>query len=202
MHFFYREVRDKFPDLHKHKRMNFGISALNGTFFPKESEELKKAKKIYIVGEVDIQIEKKKILLSEYITWANQDGKTDPLEQLKNSTIIILHQDAGSINSTLDEIAKVFDKALKWTPQQKEQVLKNHVAFIRYLFAHAMPYQRGSAAIAEWLERAIYASHGFECTHSGKTMGDMEAFIAPTWDVFEEKYAETVTLTKVKGKKN
>ena len=44
--------------------------------------------------------------------------------------------------------------------QQQNQVFL--IWLIQYLFAHAMPYMRGTASIAEWLESAIYLFHGFD----------------------------------------
>jgi hypothetical protein len=46
---------------------------------------------------------------------------------------------------------------------------------------HCMPFCRGSAAIGEWLQEAIYTSHGLEINSTGY---DLKAISSPTLDEF------------------
>lgn len=148
-------------------------------------------KSIYAIGTVRIQFGNKMYALSKYITWACRDGVTDPADRMLNTVGVILHQDRFLLNDSIDEIAKIFKKAIEWDRSQDLQVLKNDVGLIRYLFAHAMPFSRGSAAIGEWIEKLVYRVHNYDCVHSAKTLGDMEAFIAPLWSTFQKKIYET-----------
>lgn len=157
--------------------------------------DINNIRSIYAIGTVRIQIDDKMYALSKYITWACQDHTTDPLERMQHTTAVILHQDRFLLNETLNEIAKIFKQAMLWDRSQDLQALKNDVGLIRYLFAHAMPFSRGSATIAEWMEKLIYRAHNFDCLHVANTMGDMEAFVAPLWSTFQNNaYNATFSL--------
>jgi hypothetical protein len=153
-------------------------------------------KSIYVLGKVRIEIDKKMYALSEYLTWTYQDHTTDPVERMKHSTVVIIHQDEFLIEPTVKEISSIFEKAILWNKEKDSiETLKKEVALIRYLFAHSMPYSRGSAAIGEWIEKSVYSYHNFSCEHKSTTMGDLEAFAAPLFSSFLEKYDATVTIT-------
>ena len=58
-----------------------------------------------------------------------------------------------------------------------------------------MPFIRGSAAIAEWLEAAIYHYHGFtEFHHSKTSLSDLEALTSLTLEDFMKRYDRTIAL--------
>lgn len=114
---------------------------------------------------------------------------------MQHTTAVILHQDRFLLKETLNEIAKIFKQAMQWDRSQPIQALKNDVGLFRYLFAHAMPFSRGSAAVAEWIEKLIYRAHHFDCQHATHTMGDLEAFVAPLWPTFQNNaYDATLSL--------
>jgi hypothetical protein len=63
--------------------------------------------------------------------------------------------------------------------------LKEKVVKFRYFFAHMSVYSRGSAAIGEWIEKAIYKSHGFSLEYKypildcdERPLADLDAFIS------------------------
>jgi len=49
-----------------------------------------------------------------------------------------------------NEMAQEFKQMLEWDGSEQKQ-LQEQMALFQYLFAHAMPELRGSAAISEWL---------------------------------------------------
>jgi len=190
LHFVYEGIQNFFPS---HENVYDAKKNLVGTRKIPQS-----FKSIFIVAKTFIEIDKKMHALSEFVTWTYRDFTTDPVDRMKTSTIVIVHQDRFLIDPTLTEISKIFEKALSWNDQHSLTELKDDTALIRYLFAHSMPSARGSAAEAEWLEEFLYEAHGFSCTHLSDTLGDMEAFVAPLWSTFRTQlYDKTIELKKV-----
>jgi hypothetical protein len=75
--------------------------------------------------------------------------------------------------------------------------LKGKVAKFRYFFAHASIYLRGSAAIGEWIEKAIYKSHGLSLEYKYPTLdrperplADLDAFLSFGPSEFIADYCE------------
>lgn len=101
----------------------------------------------------------------------------------------VVQQDPFDIEKTLRSVRAAFDKAMKWTSERPEEDLKIAMGLIRYQFAHAMPFKRGSAAIAEWLETAIYRYHGFDRFQQPcDRLLDLDAFTAFSLKEFMENY--------------
>ncbi|WP_068468993.1 hypothetical protein [Candidatus Protochlamydia phocaeensis] len=183
-----REISNSFPYSQK-------ILTPEGVQIKKNADYLKS---LFLFGKVRLEMNGKMYALSEYVTWSHQDLRTDPVERIKRSVVVIMHQDQFLIDETLEEIARIFEKAMQWDSSTGDkQAFIQQVALIRYLFAHCMPYQRGSAAIGEWLEKLIYQAKGFACEHSSHTLGDMEALAAPLLPDFLKVYETTINLSKL-----
>ncbi len=69
--------------------------------------------------------------------------------------------------------------------------LKELIGQIRYAFAQATPYLRGSASIAEWVERVLYKLHGMHFTPLPQA--DCEALTLPKAE-FMDLYRSRVEL--------
>jgi Avirulence protein len=201
-----KEVKKKCPEFYRHDKIGELLRGLNYTYPTKKIDADGKINPRYspnnlrnllVFGKLRIEIGGGKYALSEYITWAHLDGRTDPVERMKNTHVTILHQDRFLIDDMLQETASIFERAIRADSSiEKVTELKDQAAFIRYLFAHAMPFSRGSAAIGEWIENMIYQYHGYEVERNPKTMGDLEA-LTTLWSTFrEEKYDGTITLKK------
>ena len=157
-------------------------------------------KNILLLATTKIFIKNKMVPLTQFWTWTYQTHVDDPVERMKHSKILMIQQDRFLIDETMQEIAIIFEKALRWDKKSGLQNLKDEVSLIRYLFAHTMPTIRGSAAIGEWLEKCIYETHDIKCTHVEKTMGDMEAFVSCLWSTFHDKlYDTTIQLSDMEG---
>ena len=101
--------------------------------------------------------------LSQYITWMYSDLKHDPIEKMSaHSKVILLHTDPTATQKINHQLRPLFNSIMNWDQSQGQEKLHDLSAQIQYLFAHAMPYMRGTASIAEWLESAIYQFHGFD----------------------------------------
>lgn len=134
--------------------------------------------------------------LSHYVTWMYRTFKDDPVEHMKERSIIsILHQDTFLIKPMLNDIAKVFKEAIEWNRENIKD-LKERVALLQYELAHAMPFHRGSAAISEWIEMAIYEFHGYKLTYNPKKMVNLEALTSMLPD-FVKNYDSLVTLEEL-----
>lgn len=202
-----KTIKEKFPDYYAYGRMSYVLQGLNATYpSPEISMVLGKriikgnpyhAKSMYIVGKARIEIDSKMYALGEVVTWTYQDFSTDPVERMENSVAFILHQDRFLIDPTLNEIASIFEKAVLWERSKDLEGLKDNTALLRYLFAYAMPFARGSASVGEIFEKLTFLFHDYVCKHNPDTMGDMEAFTAPLWSTFrKEKYDSTIILCK------
>lgn len=142
--------------------------------------------------------------MTEYFTWLyeslqwveDQDPEEHPLKcMLECSKVLMMQQDVLLIQKTLEEIAKVFKRAMLWTREQPLSDLKNTMAEFCYLAAHNMRDIRGTAAETEWLERAIYNSHGVEYSLRDKgKLVDLEAFANPLFSEFVKEYDKMVEL--------
>ncbi len=154
-------------------------------------------KSLYLYGTSRLEIDGKMYALSNYLTWLYCTCDTDPVERMKECSIVwVLHHDTFLIEKTLNDASKVFEQAVRWN-QNDESVrsLKERVGLLRYEFAHIMPFLRGSASIGEWLETALYRYHGFlSMHHNCDKMGDLEALTALTLRQFMDCYDSTIVL--------
>jgi hypothetical protein len=124
---------------------------------------LKNLKSHFALATVRLEINSKLFSLSRYLTWMYVDEATDPVERmLQNSVVRIIHQDNFLIDDTLQAIAELFEKAVRWDNKTESlDELKRKVALFRFTYAHCMPCCRGDGAIGDWLELALYRFHGF-----------------------------------------
>ena len=140
-----------------------------------------------------LEVNNKLLALSQYLTWMERDDLNDPVDKMTGRAVLIIYaQDPFLIATTLDEIAKIFKEALEWDGQNI-QTLKDRASLIQYTLSHTMPFQRGSAAIAEWFEKAIYLCHGYVLTYLRSP--NMIALTSPL-DRFVEAYDSIVKLEK------
>ncbi len=90
-------------------------------------------------------------------------------------------------------LAGSFEECVNSKGKDPETIKKNVAAF-RYLFAHAMPYERGSAAIGEWFEKAIYKHCGYD--FSSGSSADLNALTSLSMSDFEGVYLLNAVLTE------
>ena len=152
----------------------------------------------WVLATIRFEVDNKMYALSQYLTWLYRDYSTDPFEHMKeNSIISVVHQDPFLINPMLQDIAKIFQKVIEYRDGDVAK-LKNTVALLQYEIAHAMPFKRGSAAISEWLEMAIYRYHGFKMTYNSGVMVNLEA-LTLTPAQFVREYEKMIKLQKIEN---
>ncbi len=201
-----KELKAKGPKLYERFSMPANLGHLITTYpspktFPDGSYEgnLDHLKNLFAMCTLRLEIDGKLYALSRYLTWLYQDYQTDPVERMaKRSIGIIVHQDPFLIEATLQEIAKVFEKAILWDRATDSlQELKNRVALLRFLYAHCMPCVRGDGAVGDWLELAIYRYHGFIHTHhNSSTLPCFEPLASLRLSHYLGRYDRTITVTE------
>ena len=141
----------------------------------------------FITKNISITIDDTNYRLSKYFTCFV--GSID--DMVADFEVIVIHQDSQWIEGFLEKISEVYQQAIQWTGYIDS--LMQMMALFRYEFAHCMPFHRGSAAIAEWMETAIYRYHGFEnFDYNPDKMVDLEALIS-NYDDFLLNYPSMIT---------
>ncbi len=131
--------------------------------------------------------------ISEYLIGFNDQAPKDTLQCMRENAItVILHQDAFLVDSMLADVAHLFKEALEWDGSDPK-MLKGRVALLQYELAHAMPFKRGTAAISEWLEMALYRHHGFNLIYNPEKNVNLEALTSPL-SQFMEGYDSMLTI--------
>ena len=201
-------LKTSVPDLYKRLRISLYLREIALSFpSPKKittpsgevtvAENEGNLKSLYVLATNRLEVNGKLYAISQYLTWMYCNHSEDPVDRMvRHSKVMIIHQDTFLTEDTLKDISKVFKETVLWNRDEESLVhLKNKVALLRYEFSHNMPFQRGSAAIGEWLEIAIYRYHGFTKSHHSKTyLTDLEALTSFSLDDFLKRYDKTITI--------
>lgn len=175
--------------------------------YPKEVSKvvLGNRKSMYVHVLLRTEVDGDLYAMTDYITWMYEKKQWvqykcpehHPIKRMtERSKVMLLHQDEYLIEKTLEEIAKVFERAAMWDRNSQDlQALKDIMALFCYLSAHNIRDVRGSAAETEWLECAIYESLKVEAKYDKERMVDLEAFANPLFSQFKKAYCEMVELT-------
>lgn len=158
----------------------------------------------YILVTMHTEINGKMIPTNQLMTWAYQNYIEDPFERMvKHSKLFILHQDPLFREESLAECTRLFVEILETGKSLEEKDLKEKMALFRYIFAHGMPYQRGSAAIGEWLEMAIYRHLGFSCSQPNREEPvDLAALTCFSFAEYLKKYNELTQISFLNERKS
>ena len=150
----------------------------------------------WVLATVRLEVNGKMYALSQYLTWMYRDFMRDPVEKMSEKSVItVIHQDLFLIDVMLKDIANIFERIIKWNGENLRD-LKQQVALFEYEFAHAMPFNRGSGAISEWLEMALYRYHGFKMSYDSKKNVNFEA-LTSTLEQFVKNYDSMIRLEKI-----
>lgn len=112
----------------------------------------------------------------------------------------MIHGNAKHINNALDKVSDKYHSLQKDYIQHPEKITENHldninsnIAEIRWIMAHATPWERGSDAISNTFMRALYKSMGIK-THPSKrgVSFDLEAYCTNLTD-YKKNFANYFT---------
>lgn len=154
-------------------------------------------KSLFVLATKRLEIGGKLVSVAQYLTWMYCTFKEDPVERMvRCSKVASIHQDTFLIAMTLDDVAAIFANAMVWNrATESVQDLRDRVCLLRYGFSHAMPFSRGSAAIGEWLEAAIYKYHGFlNFRYVPEKCVELEAITSTCLSEFRKNYNESIIL--------
>lgn len=179
-----RKLKETFPD--DYKRLHTGKAILEIAQF--HLMELPKQKFDWLHVTLHSQVGQEMRPLSEFITWIKYE------DRVTETMFSIVHQDPFLIDSMLTDIARIFEEVISWNGENLKE-LKDLVALLQYELAHVMPFKRGSSAVSEWLERAIYLLHGFNLKYHQKKMVNLEA-LTTLLNEFIENYDSMIGLER------
>ena len=186
-----RIIKEKSIDDYKRLKTMHVIKDVYNQFSGRKSD--------WVLATVRCEMHGKMYALTQYLTWMYRTYQDDPVDWMTTRTdptvISLIHQDVFLINETLNDLANVFKQAIEWDGNNIQELM-NLVGLINYLFAHAMPFERGSAAICEWLEMSIYRYHGLDLQYNEAVSINMEALVLPL-NEFIEKYPSMVKLDPI-----
>lgn len=108
-------------------------------------------------------------------------------------TASMIHTDAAYIPAMRTFCRELFEKINE--EYEDQQNLVNAIAELQWYLAHAMIYTRGSAAIAEWLCRALFVSKGYDVSWSKQP--DLQALMRPNVHDFIRDYSTFASIIPI-----
>lgn len=111
----------------------------------------------------------------------------------KVSPVYLMHTSPLLHKKLLKKASRLFINALK--SSEDEETLLKKMAEFQYLLSHISPFFRGSAAICEWIEMAIFCSHGYKVSYKDETCMNLEA-LTLSLEEFVEKYPSFIKISK------
>lgn len=191
-------VKKSFPILHNQDRMYFYLKIINQIYPSQKNPKFLKSE--YILVTQYTEINKKMVPTNQLFTWAYRNYSEDPFDRMvKHSVLFVLHQNPHLIDESLDECSRLFTEIIREKNSLSKNDLIEKMALLRYIFAQAMPFQRGSAAIGEWLEESIYEHLGFSIRSPSadtKDSVDVAAITSLSFSEYLEKYKEIIQLER------
>jgi hypothetical protein len=191
------EVVDQEIQEHKTtlKVMGRGIPPPSG-FFPldwmKEGDDLKKYENVVYI-EASIRKGAESLFLTRYYVGIDNDALQGSSGSYNDPVVVIYHTNPVEVSKCIKgSLSSLFSLCIH-SKGVSLDVLKERVGVFRYLLAQAAPYQRGSAAIGEWLERGIYQYLGYDFLYrspveGGRPIVDLDALTSLSLSAFLEEY--------------
>lgn len=163
-----------------------------------DKEYSRRLEKLILKGETSasIEINKKKYDLAEY--------KIQYFEAAKETKSYTFHDCPFWVpnHPVFKHVSNLFEEIVKMEDHDLDpQDIKNKIAEFHWLMANTMPFDRGTASIAEVLTDALWLLHGFippltVKQEEGKSM-DLDAILSPKVEEFQKNYPSGVPYLKV-----
>jgi hypothetical protein len=187
-----RLIREN-PQQHQKLKRGYDLQTV-WHFFPRGTaqnyaewmENLIRQKAVLVEATIFFEINGKMQPIYEYLTWLH------PEEKMRIAMPIVLHQSQYIIEETLSHIAADFERIVHWDRADLAE-LKQMMALFRYEMA-CMPFHRGSAAITEWFEAALYNYHKVHYEFDTDRLADLETYCNPFFSEFFQAYDSMYTL--------
>lgn len=200
------ELERTHPDIYRDFKFFDELSILQSdfpsheTFFLPNGESIdipydNNLKNMYVKGALSLHVGGETYETTKWLTWLFRDGKTPPeVRMLERSSVNVIHMNQFYIDKTLKKIACLFAKAVCAGNDNLAEMQEN-VGLMRYYLAHCSPWERGSSAIGEALEGAVYNACGYDVWHNSNMTVDLEALSTPELSLFMKKYPKMIKLT-------
>lgn len=148
----------------------------------------------FILATVRLELNEKMFAVSQFfINFPEASEDHLRIEAMKNrSAVLIVHQDPFLIEPMMKDIAIIFAQVIR-CPSNDQKSIKSQMTLFKYQFSVAMPFFRGTAAISEWFEKALYAYHGYSLNYNEEKMPTFEAWIS-TLKQFADNYDSMVRI--------
>ena len=82
---------------------------------------------------------------------SSEDTSVKVIDRLNDSVYMLTHTPSENIDTLVNEAEKHWLAAKHCSVESDSSLFKSHIASMYWYFSHAMPYIRGSEAIAKWL---------------------------------------------------
>jgi len=123
--------------------------------------------------------------VSSVITGLFQENVEQPVTEhdlyhfLKQSPVFLRHTPHKTLQPLLEHISHLWRRAICFDcNEHNQQALLALIAEIHYWMSHASAYERGSAAISEWITKALFMLHGFSMPETKPmVLLDLKAFV-------------------------
>ena len=147
-----------------------------------------------------------------YVGVSNEDlSGSSEKKSSKDPLVVIYHQESDDAVPMMREVVASAFKECIDSKGKDPQVIKEKLAIFRYLFAHATPYMRGSAAVGEWFEKAIYKHCGYDFEYklplsssgevTGRPTADLDVLTSLSLSEFMGDYLSKAVLTEISPEK-
>jgi hypothetical protein len=120
-------------------------------------------------------------------TWFKPKKKFDKnfYGESKDRQYFVIHTEAEYLDKIHDYLFDIWDTILFSDTKENKLEL---IAKFHWWFANAMPFERGSAAIAEVLCQVLLKSSGYDWEKKSHLLIDIEALLEPNMEEFIRKY--------------
>ena len=95
-----------------------------------------------------------------------EDTSVEVISKLSDSVYMLTHTPNENINTLVNEAEKHWLEAKGCSIESDPSLFKSHIASMYWYFSHAMPYIRGSEAIAKWLVEVSVQCQGHAIAYS------------------------------------
>ncbi|MES2199766.1 MAG: hypothetical protein V4489_06325 [Chlamydiota bacterium] len=143
--------------------------------------------------------------LSTYFIFVKKEDYENKRFASDDTELVAVHQTLRKIKESLKEVQNFFIKCIN---SRADDELKENMAVFRYLLAHVAPYRRGSAWVAETIEKAVYRYKGYEFSYGlnptpsdRRSLADLDALSTLRLSQFKRTYLLQANLKKIEDHK-
>ncbi len=97
---------------------------------------------------------------------SSEDTPAKVISKLSDSVYMLTHTPSENIDTLLGQAERHWLEAKGCSVESDLSLFKSHIASMYWYFSHAMPYIRGSEAIAKWLAELSAQLHGYTIAYS------------------------------------